>query len=287
MAAPAGKDSGALKTAPPGAVNQGALDLAKWKYGHAFDPPPDAKIWNPVIIKMMKGEKVVGVGIQTNDPEEYCAAANLDYDFTWAEMQHNTQERDWETLARMWKACPHPKAVPGVRVATNDERELQRAMDNGALVVMLPNVRSVEQGKAAVDHVMFPPLGSRSCCAGLAFTPEMWGTVPGGYRQTINQNVVIIGLIGTMDGVAKAREIAAIPGVTALFTSTGDIASFSGYKEGEPDFERLVNIVHDAAIGAGKRLCGPFSWLGRPDYNCFNARLSPPKKDTQSKPGPR
>ena len=57
LAAPAGKDSGAITTAPPGAVNQGMLDPAKWKYGPAFDPPPDAKIWNPVMIKMMKVRK--------------------------------------------------------------------------------------------------------------------------------------------------------------------------------------------------------------------------------------
>jgi len=60
LAAPAGKDSGAITKASPGAVNQGMLDPAKWKYGPAFDAPPDSKIWNPVMLKMMKGEKVTG-----------------------------------------------------------------------------------------------------------------------------------------------------------------------------------------------------------------------------------
>src|SRR6478672_9499882 len=54
LAAPAGKDSGALQKAPPGAVNQGPYDPATWKYGTAFDPPVGAKIWNPVRIKMMQ-----------------------------------------------------------------------------------------------------------------------------------------------------------------------------------------------------------------------------------------
>src|SRR5215831_3582013 len=47
LAAPAGVDSKARQTPPPGAVNQGAFDAATWKYGNAFAPPPDAKIWNP------------------------------------------------------------------------------------------------------------------------------------------------------------------------------------------------------------------------------------------------
>ena len=69
--------------------------------------------------------------------------------------------------------------------------------------------------------------------------------------------------------VAAAREIAAIPGVTGIFAASGDLGNFSGYKQGTPDYERLINIVHDAALGAGKRLCGPFAWRDRPDFTCF------------------
>src|SRR5215472_4475953 len=39
LAAPAGKDSGAITTAPPEAVNQGPIDERTWKYGHRFDAP--------------------------------------------------------------------------------------------------------------------------------------------------------------------------------------------------------------------------------------------------------
>ena len=60
LAAAAGQDSGQMNAAPAGAVNQGPLDPAKWKYGPAFDAPANAGIWNPVMIKMMKGEKVTG-----------------------------------------------------------------------------------------------------------------------------------------------------------------------------------------------------------------------------------
>jgi 2-keto-3-deoxy-L-rhamnonate aldolase RhmA len=97
----------------------------------------------------------------------------------------------------------------------------------------------------------------------------MWGNVPGGYRNTINQNIVLIEMIETLEGVKDAAKIAAIPGVTAVFAASGDLGNFSGYRQGTPDYERLINIVHDAAIGAGKRLCGPFSWRDRPDFTCF------------------
>ena len=270
LAAPAGKDSGAITNAPAGAVNQGIIDEKSWKYGHAFDAPAAAKIWNPVKLKMMRGEKVTGGTVfASSDPSTYCAMANAGYDFIWTEMQHDS--RDWENVAKMWQACPHAKAVPGVRVAYTDEREIQHAMDAGALVIVVPTVRSVEEGIAARDWAYFPPLGKRSQGGGPAFSADFWGTVPGGYRATINQNVVLIEMIETIGGAAQAREIAAIPGVDAVFAASGDLGNFSGYKQGDPDYERLINVVHDAALAAGKRLCGPLAWRDRPDFTCFQA----------------
>jgi len=270
LAAPAGQDSNAMNQAPSGAVNQGPLDQKTWKYGHNFDAPADAKIWNPVMIKMMKGEKVTGGTVFSSDsPETYCAMANAGYDFIWTEMQHDS--RDWEAVGRMWAACPHAKAVPGVRVAYTDEREIQHAMDLGALVIVVPTVRSLQEGTLARNWTMFPPLGHRSLGGGQAFSPEFWGNVPGGYRNTINQNVVLVEMIETLDGAMDADKIAAIPGVTAVFAASGDLGNFSGYRQGTPDYERLINIVHDAALKNHKRLCGPFAWRDRPDFTCFQA----------------
>ena len=293
LAAPVGKDSGAIRTALPGGVNQGPVNEASWKYGPDYSLPANAKIWNPVKLKMMRGEKVTGGTLfATTDPAIYCAMANSGYDFIWTEMQHDA--RDWEAAARMWRTCPYAKAVPGVRVAYTDEREIQHAMDAGALVIVVPTVRTVAEGIAARNWTYFPPLGTRSQGGGQAF--EMYGNVPGGYRNTINDNVVLVEMIETVGGVMAAAEIASIPGVTALFAASGDLGNFSGYKQGTPDYERLINAVHDAAITAGKRLCGPLAWRDRADFTCFQAGSETaaiargvaaelgPLKDTQGKP---
>jgi 2-keto-3-deoxy-L-rhamnonate aldolase RhmA len=184
-------------------------------------------------------------------------------------MQHNT--RDWEHVARMWRACPYAKAVPGVRVAYADEREIQHATDAGALVIVVPTVDTVEEAKAAVDWTYFPPMGKRSQGGGQAFDAGMWGSVPGGYRATINDNIVLIVMIETLEGIKNANEIAKVPGITAVFAASGDLGNFSGYAQGTPDYERLINVVHDAALEAGKRLCGPLAWRDRADFTCFQA----------------
>jgi 2-keto-3-deoxy-L-rhamnonate aldolase RhmA len=270
LAAPAGQNSNAKTTPPPGAQNQGGLDPNNWKYGPAFNAPAGSKIWNPVKLKMMRGEKVTGGTVfNSTDPALYCAMANAGYDFIWTEMQHD--QKDWGQVARMWRTCPHAKAVPGVRLAYTDEREIQHATDAGALVIVVPTVDDVAEATAARNWTYFPPLGRRSNGGGQAFDPSMWGLVPGGYRATINDNIVLILMIETLEGIKNAPEIAKIPGVTALFAASGDLGNFSGFAQGSPDYERLINVVHDSALAAGKRLCGPFAWRDRPDFTCFQA----------------
>jgi 2-keto-3-deoxy-L-rhamnonate aldolase RhmA len=270
LAAPAGKDSGARQTAPAGATNQGAFDPAAWKYGTSFNAPAGSKIWNPAKLKLQQGGKVTGGTLfGAADPSTYCAMANAGYDFIWTEMQHG--QTDWQAVARMWRTCAHAKAVPGARVAYTDEREIQHALDAGALVIVVPTVDTVEEAIQARNWTYFPPLGRRSNGGGQAFDAGMWGTVPGGYRATANDNIVLILMIETLEGVKNAEEIAKVPGVSALFAASGDLANFTGYRQGAPDYERAINIVHDAAIKAGVRLCGPFAWRDRPDFTCFQA----------------
>lgn len=265
-----GVDSNAVNEAPDGAVNQGPFDPATWQFGSAFTAPADAKIWNPVKLKMLQGGMVTGGTLfGSADPAIYCAMAEAGYDFIWTEMQH--AQRDWDQAARMWRTCPHAGAVPGVRVAAAEEREIQHALDAGALVIAVPTIDTVEEAIEAVNWTYFPPLGRRSAGGGQAFERSMWGGVPGGYRSTANDNIVLILMIETLEGLENAREIAKLPGVTALFAASGDLGNFTGFRRGSPDYERVINVVHDAAIGAGVRLCGPLAWRDRPDFTCFQA----------------
>ncbi len=264
LAAKEGVDSHADKVAPPGANNQGAFNMKTWKYGHAFDALPNTAIWNPVKEKMMRGEKITSVTINGNaDPAVYCAAANSGVDFIWTEMQHS--DGTWDTVQKMWSRCPNAKAVPGVRIANANEFDEQHAMDLGALVLIIPTVRSIQEAREAVKWAYYPPKGGRS----LGAMSRAYRDVPGGYRNTINKNLVLIAMIETLDGLKDADKIAALPGIDGVFAASSDLGNFAGYKQGDPDYEREINIVHDAALRAHKYLCGPYAWLERPDFKCF------------------
>ena len=254
--------------AQPAAAGQ-RISAADFDYGSRFELPDGQapEIWNPAKRKLVAGGPLMGGTVRAVDPRTYCAMADAGYDFIWVEMQH--EAISWEQVARLWRTCPGP-AAPGARVAYADEREIQHATDMGALVIVVPTIDSVEEAQAAVDWTYFPPLGRRSFGGGQG-PGELWSHVPGGYRQTWNDNVVLILMIETLEGVENAREIARIPGVTALFAASGDLGNFSGFGEGDPEYEALITEVASAAVDAGIHACAPLRWANRPSFTCFQA----------------
>jgi 2-keto-3-deoxy-L-rhamnonate aldolase RhmA len=265
LAAKAGVDSHAIDKALPGGVNQGAFNYKTWKRGHNTDAPAGADIWNPVKVKMMQGGLITSVTVPAYaTPANYCEAANSGVDYIWTEAQHSAG--NWHDMHEMWGACPHAKAVPGIRIPNANEYDEQHAGDEGALVIVVPTVRSVAEAKEAAKWAFFPPLGGRSQGgSSLAF----WGGVPGGYRKTFNDNLVLVLMIETLDGLQDADKIAKVPGVSALFAASGDLGNFGGYARETPDYEREINIVHDAALKAHIKLWGPAAWIGRADFSGF------------------
>ena len=242
---------------------------ADFEYGSRFRlaDGQQPEIWNPAKRKLLEGGPMIGGTVRATDPRTYCAMAAAGYDFIWVEMQH--EAISWEQVARLWRTCPGP-AAPGVRVAYANEREIQHATDMGAAVIVVPTIDSVEEAQEAVNWTYFPPLGRRSAGGGQGAS-EIWNDVPGGYRQTWNDNVVLILMIETLEGVESAREIARIPGVTGLFAASGDLGNFSGYGEGDPAYEALITEVATAAKEAGIHACAPLRWANRPDFTCFQA----------------
>jgi 2-keto-3-deoxy-L-rhamnonate aldolase RhmA len=278
LAAPAGRDSGAFAKAPAGAVNTGRFDPKTWKYGPSADVPPGTPLWSPVKIKMNAKQKVYSATVSgAATPDQYCTqAANPIYDFIWTEMQHSPGT--WQNVAEMWNACPGSNtvtpgakshALAGARISQTTEMDIQHATDMGAMVISVPTIDDVAEARDAVKWAYFPPMGRRSAGGNVAGSPAWWGSVKGGYRATYNDNFTLILMIETLDGLANADAIAKVPGVTALFAASSDLGNFTGFRQGSPDYERVINIVHDATIKANIRLCGPSSWNDRPDFTCY------------------
>ena len=217
------------------------------------------KIYNTAKKKLMDGKQIVGVTISSPDPNIYCAAANSGFDYTWIEMQHSPLT--YSDVAKMIWACRGASAIPFIRVPDATESEIQKATDIGALGIIVPTVDTVEKAANAVKWSRYPPEGRRSMGSGQY--GALWGS---DYRQTINDNLIVVIMIETPLGVANAKEIAAVPGVDVIFAASTDLGNFSGTKQGEPQYESMVTTIHDIVLGKGIKLGGPLAWKNRPGF---------------------
>jgi 2-keto-3-deoxy-L-rhamnonate aldolase RhmA len=221
--------------------------------------------YNTAKAKLDAGGKIVGGTIHTNDPGIFCAMGNAGWDFLWIEMQHSPLT--YEDVGRMLYACRGMSATPMLRVPDATEADVQKATDLGVLGIIVPTVETVEKAQASARWTRFPPVGRRS--AGQNQAGVLWPNV--NLRQTYNDNVLVVNMIETPEGVAIAEKIAAVPGVDVVFAASGDLGNFSGYAEGQPHYEALIARVHQATLKAGKKLGGPSRWYERSGFSFFQA----------------
>jgi len=204
-------------------------------------------LYNTAKQKLLEGKQVFSYTQSKFDVAGNCEAAKH-YDYTWYEMQHSTLE--FKDIEAMIAACPHAGAIPMIRLPDAQEWHIQHATDIGVLGVVIPTVDDVDRAREAVKWARYPPVGRRSAGAGQA--ARLWGINGVNYRQTINDNMLVVIMIETPTGVANAFDIASVPGVDAVIIGNNDLSSFSGYPQSDDRYQMMVKKVHDDTLRAGK-----------------------------------
>lgn len=224
----------------------------------------DSRIFNTALQKLQAGERIVGGTVTSSDPAIYCAMANAGYDFLWIEMQHSPLS--YQDVARMIWACRDAPAMPFMRVPGATAGDIQKAVDMGVVGIMVPLVDSAQEIADAVKFAKFPPAGERSLGGGQY--RALWGD---DYRAIANDNIIVVAMIESPLGVERARQIAAVPGVDGLFAASTDLGSFSGLRQGMPEYEQMVEEIVEVAQDYDLWLGGPQAWMDRPEFSLFQA----------------
>jgi 2-keto-3-deoxy-L-rhamnonate aldolase RhmA len=113
--------------------------------------------------------------------------------------------------------------VPIVRICAGALDEGTRALDNGALGLVIPHVDTPEQARALVEAFRFAPMGHRSTGG----TNAQFGYRPPAAaeaQKVLNAEILIIPMIETPLAVENAEVIAAIEGIDALLIGTNDLS---------------------------------------------------------------
>ena len=185
--------------------------------------------------------------------------ARQGFDWVCVDVQHGLASE--ATLPGMLAAVS-AAGVPGiVRVRWNTPSDIGWALDVGAQGVIVPMVDTAADAARAVAACRYPPAGTRS-----------YGPVRPAFADArgdlaeINRRVVCAVMIETAAAVAQVEEIAAVPGVDALFVGPSDLAVALGVEPGaaarasqvfQDATARVVRACQDNGIVAGIYAGGP------------------------------
>jgi 4-hydroxy-2-oxoheptanedioate aldolase len=226
-------------------------------------------LYNQAKQKLLDQKQVTSRTISRRDPEGYCEARKH-WDFIWFEMQHSTMT--WADMEAMIAACPGfangMTGAPMIRMPNSLESDMQKGGDIGALGFIVPTIGDGALDASFVGGLRFaryPPMGRRSSGAGQA--SRIWGgagpaRTPGApliaaapalnYAETINDNMLTVVMVETVESVIAANEIANTFGVDVVIEGNNDLSKFSGFSQNDDRYEDLMIRVHDAALKAGK-----------------------------------
>jgi 2-keto-3-deoxy-L-rhamnonate aldolase RhmA len=212
-------------------------------------------IANHALRKLASGELALGFGLhhlRTVAAPQLAASAGFDWLFIDTEHgAFSIQEATQICLAAL------PTGItPIVRVCAGAIDEGTRALDNGAMGIVVPHVDTLAEARRIANAFRFPPLGHRS-----------WGGPPAIYgfqpppaaeaQEAINGEILVCVMIETPEAVANARAIAAVPGIDALMIGTSDLSAEMGVS-GQIGHEKVQAAYAEvaAACRAEKKTLG-------------------------------
>jgi 2-dehydro-3-deoxyglucarate aldolase/4-hydroxy-2-oxoheptanedioate aldolase len=160
----------------------------------------------------------------------------------------------YETLKPQFALCRALGVVPLARVAATEYDFIARALDCGALGVMVPLVDSAEQAQFIVSCTRYPSAGGRRGAAfGFAHDDYEGGDVVQ-KMQAIHERTLVIAMIETKAGLENVEAIAAVPGVDVLWLGHFDLSNFLGIpgEFSHPVFQDARRRIVAAAVKHGK-----------------------------------
>ncbi|MCX7370867.1 MAG: aldolase/citrate lyase family protein [Alphaproteobacteria bacterium] len=209
---------------------------------------------NIALSRIRQNQISIGIGVQiSRGPAIGAIGAAAGFHWLFIDMEHGATSLDQASAISI--AALGQGITPIVRVCKDAIFEGTRALDNGAMGVVVPHIDNADEAHVVAQAYRFPPVGQRSF-GGPAFAHGFRAPDPATAQREINENVLVCCMIETPEAVKNAAAIAAVPGVDALMIGTSDLTASMGIagQIGHPDVQAAYATVAAACHAHGKVL---------------------------------
>jgi 4-hydroxy-2-oxoheptanedioate aldolase len=200
-------------------------------------------------------DTVYGLIVKMPAPALVELAGHTGFDLVVVDTEHGIA--DDATLEHHLRAADSAGIPALVRVGSNQPLLMLRALDAGATGVIVPHVSNAEDARAAVAAAHYPPAGTR----GLAVSTRA------GHHATVSlqahladaaANTVVVAQAEDTEAVQHSADIAATPGLNAVWIGPSDLSLSLGLP-GQMDHPEVVaaidHIAHKVVASDGCALC--------------------------------
>jgi len=174
--------------------------------------------------KLKAGQPVYGLFVTLESPSitEMAVALGLDWVVIDAEHGH----LDWKEIVEHLRAAVRSDTVALVRITELNPGLIKRSLDIGADGVVIPQVQTAEELKAAVRAARFPPEGIRGSGAERA---TGWGHCMVEHAQEANNHVLVVPIIESVKGGENLPEMIEVPGAEVFYFGPADYSADAGF----------------------------------------------------------
>lgn len=188
--------------------------------------------------RLAEGGLSIGLGVRLLRTVEVVKVARAaGFDWLFIDLEHGPMSL--ESASQISVAALDSGVAPIIRVPAKQYAMATRALDGGALGIIMPHVDTADEAREIVSQLKYPPIGHRSV-AGQQAHFDFRSVPVGELTTTLNAATMVVVMIETPLAVENAEAIAAVPGVDAVLIGTNDLATELGVP-GQFDDPRIVS----------------------------------------------
>ena len=170
------------------------------------------------------------------------------FDWLFLDMEHGVMSL--EACAQISIAALDAGIAPIARVPNGEYAIATRALDNGALGIVMPHVDTAAEAREVVNRLKYPPVGHRSM-DGIGPHYGLRSVSSSEAAAALNAANLTIVMLETPTAIDNAEETAAVPGVDVLLIGTNDLCDEMGI-HGDFGNERVTEAYRIMIAAARK-----------------------------------
>lgn len=221
--------------------------------------------------KMLEGQPTVGTFHEFSSPAALEIEAYGGMDYVIIDSEHGPV--DVETAQSLVRTAKLAGTTPLVRVKDGQRNSILKMFDIGAMGLIVPNIRTIDEVKELVSYGKYHPLGKRGVAptAGSHYwTQEYTSHGVEHYFEIANREQLIIPQCETKECLEDIENIAKVDGIDGIFVGPYDLSVEMGMPGdfGNPEFVKAIDRILKACQDAGI-----FSFIFVPDLKTAKERL--------------